>query len=215
MTASSANLERFNALAASWDDSPLRAGIARGVASAIAAAAPLRTDMRALEYGCGTGLVSVLLADRLGHVVAADVAAQMLAVLEQKRRAAGLDHIETRCLDLTVDPLPAEGFDLIFSSMTLHHIDDVPRLLGRLCDLLLPGGWLALADRDREDGGFHGPDVPGVYHLGFERARLVDTLTGLGLAAVTARTAHTVEKPGPAGEPRRYPVFLISGQRPL
>lgn len=215
MTASSANLDRFNALAAGWDDSPLRAGIARAAAAAIADTLPLRPDMRALEYGCGTGLVSVLLADRLGHIVAADVAPQMLAMLEQKRLAAELDHIETRRLDLTVDPLPAERFDLIFSSMTLHHIDDVPRLLGRLRDLLQPGGWLALVDLDREDGGFHGPDVPGVFHTGFERARIMETLTGLGLTAVNVRTAHTVEKPGPTGEPRQFPIFLICGQRPL
>ncbi len=214
MTGVSANLDRFNALAAQWDDSPLRAGIARAAAAAIAGTLPLRPDMQALEYGCGTGLISVLLADRLSRIVAADVADQMLAVLEQKRRAAGLDHIETRRLDLTVDPLPTERFDLIFSSMTLHHIPDVPALLGRLVGFLRPGGWVALVDLDSEDGGFHGPDVPGVYHLGFERARIMDTLTGLGLTAVSARTAHTVEKPGPAGGPRRFPIFLICGQRP-
>ncbi len=214
MTDSSANLDRFNALAAEWDDSPLRAGIARAVAAAIADALPLHKDMQALEYGCGTGLVSVLLADQLGRIVAADVADQMLAVLEQKRLAAGLDHIETRRLDLTLDPLPIERFDLVFSSMTLHHIDDVSRLLGRLRDVLVPGGWLALADLDREDGGFHGPDVPGIFHLGFERAQLMNTLTGLGLTAVSARTAHTVEKSSPAGEPRRFPIFLICGQLP-
>ena len=163
--------------------------------------------MQALEYGCGTGLVSVLLADRLGRIVAVDVADQMLAVLERKRLAAGLDHIETRRLDLTVDPLPAERFDLVFSSMTLHHIDDVSRLLGRLHDLLAPGGWLALVDLDREDGGFHGPDVPGVFHLGFERAQLMDTLTGLGLAAVSARTAHTVEKSSPAASRADFRSF--------
>ena len=215
MTAVSANTERFNALAAAWDDSPLRAEIARAAAAAIATTLPLRADMQALEYGCGTGLVSVLLADRLGRIVAADVAEQMLAVLEQKRLAAGLDRLETRRLDLTVDPLPAERFDLIFSSMTLHHIDDVPRLLGRLRDLLAPGGWLALIDLDTEDGAFHGPDVPGVFHTGFERVQIMDTLTALGLAEVSARTAHTVEKPGPGGERRQFPIFLVCAQRPI
>lgn len=215
VTEASANTDRFNGLAAAWDDSPLRAGIARAAATAIATTLPLRSDMQALEYGCGTGLVSVLLADRLSRIVAADVAEQMLTVLEQKRLAAGLDHLQTRRLDLTVDPLPAERFDLIFSSMTLHHIDDVPRLLGRLRDLLAPGGWLALVDLDSEDGGFHGPDVPGVFHCGFERTQLMDTLAALGLTAVSARTAHTVEKSGPGGEQRHFPIFLICAQRPM
>lgn len=211
MTDAQANLDRFNAMAAEWDDNPLRAGIARAVAAAIADALPLRTDMRALEYGCGTGLVSVLLAPRLGHIVAADVAPAMLDVLDAKCRQAGLTHIETRRLDLTADPVPAERFDLIFSSMTLHHIEDVPAVLAALASLLKPGGWLALADLDREDGGFHGGPMPGVFHLGFERARVMDRLRDLGLADVVARTAHTVRKAGADGD-AEYPIFLIGAQ---
>jgi 2-polyprenyl-3-methyl-5-hydroxy-6-metoxy-1,4-benzoquinol methylase len=208
-----ANLDRFNAMAAEWDDSPLRAGIARAVAAAIAGTLPLRPDMRALEYGCGTGLVSVLLADRVGHILAADLAPNMLQVLDDKCRRAGLAHIDTRRLDLTVDPPPAERFDLIFSSMTLHHIENVDAVLDTLAGLLTPGGWLALADLDREDGSFHGPDVPGVFHSGFERARLMDRLRALGLVDVGGRTAHTVHKTGPGGDTRGYPIFLISGRR--
>lgn len=212
MTNAQANLDRFNAMAAEWDNNPMRAGIARAVAAAIADTLPLRADMRALEYGCGTGLVSVLLAPWLGHIVAADVAPAMLEVLDDKCRRAGLAHIETRRLDLTTDPLPAERFDLIFSSMTLHHIEDVPAVLSALASLLAPGGWLALADLDREDGGFHGGPMPGVFHLGFERARVKDHLRTLGLADVVDCTAHTVSKAGPDGG-AEYPIFLISGQR--
>ncbi|MDD3650411.1 class I SAM-dependent methyltransferase [Immundisolibacter sp.] len=213
MTDASANLDRFNAMAAEWDDSPLRAGIARAVAGAIADTLPLHGGMRALEYGCGTGLVSVLLADRLGHIVAADVAPAMLDVLDAKCRRAGLSNIEPRRLDLTVDPPPAERFDLVFSSMTLHHIEDVPALLGTLTQMLAAGGWLALADLDREDGGFHGGPMPGVFHLGFERAWLMDRLRDLGLDDVTARTAHVARKPGPDGMPRDYPIFLATARR--
>jgi len=192
MTDAQANLDRFNAMAAEWDDNSMRAGIARAVAAAIADTLPLRADMQALEYGCGTGLVSVLLAPRLGHIVAADVAPAMLDVLDTKCRAAGLAHIETRRLDLTADPLPAERFDLIFSSMTLHHIEDVPAVLQSLAGLLKPGGWLALADLDREDGGFHGGPMPGVFHLGFERAWVMDRLRTLGLADVALCTVWAV-----------------------
>lgn len=212
MTDAQANLDRFNAMAAEWDDNPMRAGIARAVAAAIADTLPLRADMRALEYGCGTGLVSVLLAPRLGHIMAADVAPAMLDVLDGKCRQAGLAHIETRRLDLTADPLPAERFDLIFSSMTLHHIEDVPAVLQSLAGLLKPNGWLALADLDREDGGFHGGPMPGVFHRGFERAWVMERLRNLGLADVNARTAHTAHRAGPGGD-AEYPIFLISARR--
>lgn len=209
----SANLERFDALAADWDDNPRRAGIARAVATAIATALPLTREMRALEYGCGTGLVSVLLADRLAHVVAADLSPNMLRVLDEKCRRTGLAHIETRRLDLTVDPPPAKRFDLIFTSMTLHHIENVPAVLATLSGLLSPGGWLALADLDREDGSFHGPNIPGVAHHGFERRWLMDLLHELGLTNVGAQTADTVHKVGADGAARDYTIFLITAQR--
>ncbi|GMV56287.1 MAG: hypothetical protein AMXMBFR6_20920 [Betaproteobacteria bacterium] len=213
MIDTSANLERFNSLAADWDDNPRRAGIARAVAAAMVTALPLASGMRALEYGCGTGLVSVLLADRLAHVVAADIAPNMLRVLEDKCRRTGLAHIETRRLDLTTDPPPAERFDLIFTSMTLHHIENVAAVLEALAGLLKPGGWLALADLDSEDGSFHGPNIPGVAHHGFERPWLMDILRKLGLANVDALTADTVHKVGADGTARDYTIFLITAQR--
>lgn len=213
MNDAQANLDRFNAMAAEWDDNPMRAGIARAVAAAIADTLPLRTDMRALEYGCGTGLVSVLLANRIGHIVAADIAPAMLAVLDHKCRQAGLSHVETRRLDLTVDPQPAERFDLIFSSMTLHHIEDTAAVLRTLAGLLKPGGWLALADLDTEDGSFHGGPIPGVFHAGFERAWVMERLRAAHLTDIAACTAHTVRRAGPGGD-AEYPIFLISARRP-
>ena len=53
MPPNSANLERFNALAADWDDSPLRAGIARAAAAAIADTLPLRRICRRSNTAAG------------------------------------------------------------------------------------------------------------------------------------------------------------------
>ncbi|MDE2306425.1 MAG: class I SAM-dependent methyltransferase [Gammaproteobacteria bacterium] len=207
------NRARFDAIAAGWDESPMRSGIATAVAAAIAEAVPLRLDWRALEYGCGTGLVGVQLLPHLGHLLATDLSPGMLAVLDQKARAAGLERIATRTLDLTQDRPPAERFDFIFTSMALHHIDDVAALLRAFAGLLVPGGWVALADLDAEDGSFHGPDSPGVAHQGFERAQIERWLEAAGFTSVRFRTAHTVEKDRD-GEARQYPVFLATAQRP-
>ena len=206
------NRQRFDAIAVDWDDSPGRRAQAAGVADAIAAAVPLDAHWQALEYGCGTGLVGAALAPQLQHLLACDVSPGMLAVLAEKARAAGLDHLQTRVLDLTREPAPAERFDLIFSSMTLHHIPDVPALLHILHGMLKPGGWLALADLDAEDGSFHRPDVPGVMHHGFDRAALQAELRAAGYSEVSARTAHTVTKTAADGRVRQYPVFLITAR---
>ena len=207
------NRSRFDNIAAQWDDSPMRTGTAAAVADAIAAAVPVEPHWRALEYGCGTGLVGARLVSRLGHLLATDLSPSMLAVLREKAAAAGLDRITTQILDLTITAPPEDRFDFIFSSMTLHHIPDVRGLVRTFGAMLVSGGWVALADLDTEDGSFHGPEVPGVAHHGFDRAELERWLREAGFSAATFRTAHTVEK-NRDGETRRYPVFLVTARRP-
>ncbi|NIV32583.1 MAG: methyltransferase domain-containing protein, partial [Anaerolineae bacterium] len=63
-------------------------------------------------------------------------------------------------------------FDLIVSAMALHHVEDTERLLQRFHQHLSPGGGIALADLDQEDGSFHPPEVEGVFHDGFDRTAL-------------------------------------------
>ncbi|RMF87708.1 MAG: class I SAM-dependent methyltransferase, partial [Nitrospirae bacterium] len=98
-----------------------------------------------------------------------------------------------------------ETFDAVVSAMALHHVEDTERLLRAFARHLRPGGWLALADLDAEDGTFHPPEVEGVYHHGFDRAALAALLERAGFEGVRFTTAHTVEREG-----RAYPVFLVT-----
>ena len=98
----------------------------------------------------------------------------------------------------------------VFSAMTLHHLDDVDTVLARLVDCLKPGGILALADLDTEDGSFHRDNPEGVMHHGFDRTKLAATLRRLGLAGIEADTVHTVMKSTGQGEERPYTVFLLT-----
>ncbi len=207
-----ANVERFNQIAAAWDDSPLRITLARMVAGAILRTVPIRGHERALEFGAGTGLVTALLAPSIARVLALDSSSGMLAVLREKCVALRLDNVETLEADATRD-LPEGPFDLIFSSMTLHHIEDIPDLLARLRTRLAPGGWVALADLEAEDGTFHG-EMPGIRHHGFEPAHFHEWLEAAGFDSVSVRTVHHIRKEGADGKERQYPVFLALGRAP-
>lgn len=207
------NQSRFDQIAAQWDESPKRTETAIAVADAIAAAVPLAPNWRALEYGCGTGLVGVRLLPRLKHLTAADLSPGMITVLREKIAAAGLTGINPQVLDLTSAAPPAARYDLIFTSLALHHIPDVGALLRTFASMLEPKGWVALADLDAEDGGFHGPDVPGIAHRGFERSDITRWLQAAGFESVTFRTAHLIEKER-QGEVHRYPVFLATARHP-
>ena len=78
------NKNEFDAKAAIWD-TPEKIERAQIMADAILAAdsAGLELD-NALEYGCGTGLVSLALRDKIRRVVLADISDGMLAVVQQK-----------------------------------------------------------------------------------------------------------------------------------
>ena len=205
--------QRFDALAAEWDQNPGRVRLAHAVADAmLREVAPTgREDV--LDVGCGTGLVTLRLQPAVRSITGVDASPGMLAVLQAKVQAAGLANVRT----LQVDPDRGESvpgtFDLVVSSMMLHHVRDTAPMLRAWFDLLRPGGALALADLDREDGSFHA-DPTGVHHLGFERADLAATLADAGFTDVRDGTATTLERPQEDGSVRRYPVFLIVARRP-
>jgi len=203
---------RFDKAAATWDENPARLVMTENIAAAILQQVPVRETFTVIDYGCGTGLLTLALQPRVKRIIGMDTSVGMLAVLEKKIQALGLSNVETQALDLTTQPPPAIKVDLIVSAMALHHIADVPKVLGELVRMLAPGGYLALADLDTEEGNFHS-DKTGVYHAGFDRAGLIGLLKSLGLLELTAVTAHTIERPTEDGL-RSFSLFLIRGQMP-
>ncbi|HOF87457.1 MAG TPA: class I SAM-dependent methyltransferase [Armatimonadota bacterium] len=204
---------RFDLAAATWDAQPARILQAKTIAQAMLSQVPVHPAMTVLDYGCGTGLVTLALHPHVRRIIGVDSSPGMLAKLHEKLQALGITNVETRLLDLATQPPPPDmRADLIVSAMALHHIADIPHLLRALTELLTPGGSVALADLDAEDGSFH-TDMTGVHHLGIDRAWLTAQLVALGFQDVAASTAHIVERLDAAGTPRRYPVFLVSGHR--
>lgn len=202
---------RFDEKAVEWDANPARVALARAVVEAIRTAVPLRPDMRVLDFGAGTGLVSLGMLPFVGEVTAVDASAGMLDALRKKVEALGAKNFHLLRGDVAHAALPSGHFDLIVSSMTLHHLPDVPLVLRRLRPALCDGGWIALADLATEDGTFHA-DPTGVYHRGFEQATLYRWLAEAGFAEATSREATRINRPGSDGEPHTYPVFLVTAR---
>lgn len=209
---SQTNIARFDAEAAGWDDEPRRVELANALAASLLGQMHLTPGITALEFGCGTGLLTLQLAPKVKRVVAVDSSAGMLEVLRRKIEAQQISNVEPLLTDLLHEPPPDQRFDLLYTAMTLHHIDKVERLLQIFAGLLRPGGLLAIADLDKEPGHFH-EDAAGVAHHGFERTALRHQLEQTGFAAVRAVTAHHIQKTGKDGVERRYPVFWMTAQR--
>ena len=200
----------FDSKARQWDDNPVFKERGLKIADAIRKAVPLNRHMSALDYGCGTGLLSFPLKDELGAILAADSSSGMLDVLAGKIAAQGVTHITPVKLDLLADPPPAQRFDLIVTSMTLHHVPDTDHILAVFHDLLNPGGTLCIADLDAEDGSFHGIEVD--VHHGFDRAELGRRAAQAGFSEVQFQTVFSIAKERETGT-RDYPVFLMTARR--
>ena len=200
----------FDSKARQWDENPVFQDRANQIAAAIVAAIPLNSTMRALDYGSGTGMLSFPLQEKLGHITLKDTSAGMLAVVDEKIAAWGIGNMTTRLMDLTAAPTPDERYDLIYSSMTLHHIPDTNAILKAFHTLLNPGGWLCIADLDQEDGSFHGIQVD--VHHGFDRDALAAQAAQAGFADILFSTVFEIVKTTEAGS-RAYPVFLLLARR--
>ena len=198
----------FDERAKTWDDDPMKTARAQSVAKSIREQIMLSADMTGLEYGCGTGLLSFALQPCLRHITLADSSSGMLAVLQEKIAAGGIANMHPVKLDLTTDPLPEERFDIAYSLMTFHHIDDTDAILRDLHALLKTGGHLCVADLDSEDGTFHGAGFSG--HKGFDRADLETRLRRTGFTNVRFSTVFNIRK----GQPEKdYPVFLVLAEK--
>lgn len=204
----------FDKAAATWDDNPIHVELADSIYEKITEKFPVSKTMSAMEFGCGTGLVSMKLAPMLKLIVAADNSEQMLDALNNKIMKTGYDNVSTYKFNIDQDKFPDTKFDLIFSSMVLHHIKDIKALLLMISQSLNPGGYVAIADVDKEDGSFHqGISGVDVFHFGFDRDEFGKSLEEAGFANITDTTAYVFKKENKEGHLIEYPVFLMTGRK--
>ena len=114
----------------------------------LVADARLRSGMRVLDLGSGTGYPAVLAAQTVGpngSVMGIDLAEQMLDVARRKATALGLANVTFRTGDVTTLPFEAASFDAVTSRFCLMFLPDISKAAAEISRVLKPGGWLAAA----------------------------------------------------------------------
>jgi ubiquinone/menaquinone biosynthesis C-methylase UbiE len=202
----------FDEKAASWDKEPGRVKLANDIADAILDEEILTPDMDVLEFGCGTGLLTLRLQPLVHSVTGVDSSQGMLGVLRSKIETRNLTNIEIQCLDTAKGDVLEGSYHLVVCSMTLHHVKEIGPLIDQFHEITVARGFLCVADLDTEDGQFHG-DNDTVFHHGFDRAALRRALMEGGFEDIRDRTAASMIKPLPDGGKRSFGVFLMTGRR--
>jgi len=100
----------------------------------------VRDASRVLEVAAGTGLVTESLARSAREVVATDYSAAMVATLEARVRAAGLQNVRCEQADVYDLRFDAESFDAVVAANVLHLVPDLVAALAALRRVVRPGG---------------------------------------------------------------------------
>jgi 2-polyprenyl-6-hydroxyphenyl methylase / 3-demethylubiquinone-9 3-methyltransferase len=110
---------------------------------------------RALDVGCGGGILAETLAAEGAVVTGIDPSEKSLAAARQHADRSGLsiDYRLGTAEDLTAAGL-AGAFDLVFAVDVLEHVDDLERTIASLAAVLAPGGGFGFLTHSRTIAAF-------------------------------------------------------------
>lgn len=151
--------------------------------------AKLGPGERVLDVGCGTGTLAIAAKRHVGasgSVTGVDPAAEMIERATAKARRAGVA-VEFRTGAAEALPFANGAFDVVLSSMMLHHLPRETRRAGvrEMFRVVRPGGRLLAIDFGREMGGGTKGFLARIHgHGGVDPGALMALVTDAGFAVV-------------------------------
>lgn len=201
----------FNEEAKNWDtDKKIKR--AKIVAEEIVNSMDVDKNYSAMEFGCGTGLVSFNIYDKFKKVTLVDSSKGMIDVLNAKIIEHKTTNMVAKHLDICNGDSLDEKFDVIYNSMALHHIQDIEGIIKKFYELFNNEGYLCIVDLNEEDGSFHGDRHDFHGHNGFNQEKLKRILEDTGFCNIESKTFYhdikVVE-----GKNVNYSLFLMVARK--
>ena len=143
--------ESFDAAASDYDQ--YRSGYPDEVVDDVVTMSRLHPESRVLEIGCGTGQLSVALAEQRVQLVAVELGPNLAAIA--RRNLSGFPDVQVEVSGFEEWPLPAEPFDAVVSASAFHWID--PEIgFSKAARALKRGGVLTIVHAHHVKGGTPG-----------------------------------------------------------
>jgi len=110
---------------------------------------------KVLDIGCGTGLLSLKFLEKADCIIyGIDSSSEMLEIFKEKIKKLNLaDKISLGLEDAENIDFRDEEFDIIASTVTLHHVKEKYPVIKKIYKLLKPGGRLLIGDIDVDTTG--------------------------------------------------------------
>lgn len=202
----------FDDYAKKWD-TDRRINRAKIISEEISNSIEINKGCSAMEFGCGTGLISFNLVEKFENITLIDSSKGMIDVVKEKIEKYEVDNMKPYAIDLFNEEI-IEKFDLIYTSMVLHHIQDIAGLANKFYTLLNDGGQVIIVDLDKEDGSFH-KNEPGFNgHNGFKQEKLKEIFIEVGFRDVESTTFFYDEKKI-EDKNVKYSLFIMKAQKTL
>lgn len=175
-------MDPFEGMAAQYDR-PERIEAANRIAAEIRAHTGAAGEKDALDFGCGTGLVGLPLADAFHSLTLVDTAGSMVEIVRHKIAAAGIANATALQADLLGGEAADIRVDVVFLSQVLLHIPDTRLAFAKMRSLLRGGGQLIVVDFDKNEA------VPSDrVHNGFVQGELIALAGETGFSQASAAT---------------------------
>jgi ArsR family transcriptional regulator len=170
-----------------------------------AALSSLLPPLEVVDFGCGTGVLTVELARWAGHVTAIDRSGSALHKAKAEAQRQGLRNITFLEADLHALPLETGSVDLVVVSQSLHHVDDIERVLAEGARLLKPSGRMVVLELLPHDESWVKERL-GHQHLGLDPDAVREAMRAVGLDPQEIQ-------PAPRDSTSPFKAFLLTGTR--
>lgn len=201
---------RFDTEAQSWDLNPTTHMLSQAIEQHIHTQIQFDTTWQVLDYGSGTGNLLMHIVPLVAHITAMDNSQGMLEVLRNKIPAQFQSRVTTLLHNADNDTLPHNAYDLIVSSMTLHHIRNTQLFLSQCYAALKPQGTICFVDLLQENGTFHKEIDDTIHHFGFDISALETIMQSIGYSQISIQPFYSIYKEHVNAS---FPVFMSIGRK--
>lgn len=182
------NTEIFNSMASEYDTEE-RIHIAKIAADAIRESLNGADNKKAIDFGCGTGLVGMHLLNDFKTVLFMDSSENMINQIKQKISEHNIQNADTLYYDVEKETSLDLHVDYIFMAQVLLHIKDIKIVLERLFHILNVGGHLIIVDFDKNANV-----ASDLVHNGFDQEELIKRMNQIGFSKNYAKTFYNGSK---------------------
>jgi len=98
-----------------------------------------------LDYGCATGSIAIEIANTAKETHGIDISSKMIDIARRKAEERKIKNIDFTKATIFDESLEEESFDLILAFSILHLAENSTQVIGRINQLLKPGGFFISA----------------------------------------------------------------------